>query len=215
MRTLAAILAIVFGLPILAAAQDATVGRPTWATADAWTYRSWEGDEFTMTVISAASDGYAVEFKDSKGKDIVPYTVDVSPPGATFFRFQWPLKVGKKWDWTRSGEDIDHKYGTPMTWTTAEKVEGRESVTVPAGTFDAVRIHGRECKVTQQSTSGAACGNFDVWYAPQVKNYVRVRWTGSYWGGDKTLHPQELISYHVHYRHMPNERWGTVPESAQ
>jgi hypothetical protein len=68
-----------------------------------------------------------------------------------------------------------------------------ESVTVPAGTFDAVRISGHHCNPTN-----GRCGDFVVWYAPMVRNVVKVTWSGTdYWSPRLRGTTQALTSYQV------------------
>ncbi|WP_222105341.1 TIR domain-containing protein [Denitromonas ohlonensis] len=63
-------------------------------------------------------------------------------------------------------------------WNTVAKVDGRERVRVPAGSFDTVRI---EVWSTRLATGGSAMRDiepttvhFDVWYAPEAKRYVKM-----------------------------------------
>ena len=64
-------------------------------------------------------------------------------------------------------------------------------MTVPAGTFQAVHIHGKQCNTTQQNR----CGDFDVWYASQAKYTVKIALiSGEFWSNPWT---RELVSYQV------------------
>ncbi len=63
-------------------------------------------------------------------------------------------------------------------WNTVAKVDDRERVRVPAGSFDTVRI---EVWSTRSATGGSAMRDvepvtvhFDVWYAPEAKRYVKM-----------------------------------------
>lgn len=66
-------------------------------------------------------------------------------------------------------------------WHSSVEVLGRESVSVPAGTFDAFKV---QVWSNRRQTGSAATlqvepvrVRFVVWYAPQVKRYVRMQRT--------------------------------------
>ena len=84
--------------------------------------------------------------------------------------------------------------GQPAKFDVKRKVEGLESVTVPAGTFDAVRISGNHCNLTH-----GGCGGFIVWYALKAKYVAKITWASSrYWPGSLQGQDQVLLSYEVH-----------------
>lgn len=64
-------------------------------------------------------------------------------------------------EYTRNGVLVRHR----TSWT----IEGTETITVPAGTFDAVVLVMRT-----RSTTGNWTGYERWWYAPAVRNYVRM-----------------------------------------
>jgi hypothetical protein len=80
---------------------------------------------------------------------------------------------------------------TPTTssayaWSQRLSVEGWERVTVPAGSFDALRIvrlinfeHPDVFRYSPERTDIA-------WYAPQVGRWVKREWTGDYMSGGPT-----------------------------
>lgn len=79
--------------------------------------------------------------------------------------YLWPLTVGKTWEQT-------HRQERPVDRTTTDRnslwtVESEETVTVPAGTF-------RTLKITWRNKNTGAL-NYEVWYAPDVKQWVRIR----------------------------------------
>jgi hypothetical protein len=79
--------------------------------------------------------------------------------------FAWPLTVGKVWDQDfRQDLPVDRQINDRRgTWT----VTGEETVTIPAGTFRTLRITWRN------RNSGAV--TYDMWYAPDVKQWVKIR----------------------------------------
>ena len=172
-----------------ASAQSSAVDRPTWSAGDTWTYRQG-GKTTTWAVLGATENGYAVQIK-SASPEIVHVTRDLLFDKSYYFHPQWPLAVGNQWTFTVEDTAANSVGGT-NTYEISDRVAGQESVTVPAGTFQAVHIRGKQCNATQQNR----CGDFDVWYAPQVKFTVKISLiSSSYWSSVWT---RELVSYQVH-----------------
>jgi len=143
----------------------------------------------TWTVTGITSDGYAVLFKSRSTIDSPHFDRDLLFSGATYFHPIWPLSIGESWKFTHEDTPQNGVAGR-NTYATTETVVGWEFVSVPAGTFQAIKIHGRECNVTQQK----GCGDFDVWYASDVKWTVKIAFTAGYWSSTA---PRELVSYKV------------------
>jgi hypothetical protein len=82
--------------------------------------------------------------------------------------YKWPLVEGKTWKTAWFQPAI----GGNGDWTA--RVIGWETITVPAGTFQAIRIElDNSCYVT--GVDGGVCGQQDrVWYAPEVKRHVKL-----------------------------------------
>jgi hypothetical protein len=79
--------------------------------------------------------------------------------------YVWPLAVGKTWEQT-------HRQERPVDRTTTDRnslwtAESEETVTVPAGTFRALKI------IWRNKTTNAI--NYEMWYAPDVKQWVKIR----------------------------------------
>ncbi len=79
--------------------------------------------------------------------------------------YAWPLAVGKSWEQS-------HRQERPVDRTTTDRnslytVDAEETVTVPAGTF-------RTLKITWRNKNTNAV-NYDMWYAPDVKQWVKIR----------------------------------------
>ena len=76
--------------------------------------------------------------------------------------FTWPLRAGQQWQHRGEFQMVDGKQQMEDTFV----VVGPETVEVPAGTFEAIKI-----------TRTAKGGDSDqYWYAPDVRMYVR--WVG-------------------------------------
>ena len=77
------------------------------------------------------------------------------------------------------------------------KVRGWETVTVPAGTFRAIRIE-LDNSCYYDSVDSGVCGQSDVvWYSPLVKGHVRLErrsWKGPYIGNNVL---EELVAYSI------------------
>jgi len=165
--------------------------QPVWVVGDTWTYRGTDGKRFVVTVTGITEEHWSLETRNEGGtRHIALLNFDFSPN--TYARFQWPLEVGKQYEATLHLNPRNNVGGVNeyhQTW----KVEAYEPVTVPAGTFDAFRIRGSQCNVTQRNR----CGDFLVWYSPRVKNWVKESFITSRWW-DFSGKSSELLAYQVH-----------------
>ena len=80
-------------------------------------------------------------------------------------------------------------------WTTTAQIQGWDKVTVPAGTFKALRIQigGKRSSPIGGRTSFAGRFEMNVWYAPEVNRIVRQEqrvWTAD--GVSPTLAADEV-----------------------
>ncbi|MEO6596787.1 MAG: hypothetical protein ABIP94_18730 [Planctomycetota bacterium] len=83
-------------------------------------------------------------------------------------RFHWPLWVGKRW----ACEFVDRtRGGIAMPMSASYLVEGLDTVTVPAGTFEALRIV-RTLRLQVQDERFLTRTQI-VWYAPSIGAEVR------------------------------------------
>ena len=64
-------------------------------------------------------------------------------------------------------------------WYSKAEVIGRESVSVPAGTFNAFKVEVWSSRNRTGSQAEAQMepvrGNYVIWYAPEIKRYVRMQ----------------------------------------
>ena len=79
--------------------------------------------------------------------------------------YEWPLTVGKSWEQS-------HRQERPVDRTTSDRnslmtVDAEETVTVLAGTFRALKI------TWKNKNTGAVI--YEIWYAPDVKQWVKIR----------------------------------------
>lgn len=85
-------------------------------------------------------------------------------------------------------------------WYSTGKVEGRESVTVPAGTFNALKLEVWSARTASGSQterdSEPVRIHYNIWYAPGIKRYVKmVRTVTAASGQGINTDTFELVSY--------------------
>lgn len=80
------------------------------------------------------------------------------------FLYVWPMFVGQTWEQTVVEEwPVDHQ---TVERIDSVVVESEETVTVPAGTFKAVKI------VYRNKKTGAV--RYEAWYVPELRHVVRL-----------------------------------------
>jgi hypothetical protein len=185
MRPLLAGTLAAISLAFAAAATAQTAARPEVKVGNTWTYQ-FTGPGFSRTEVhtvteALASGGfrYMIDDKSQGGAAAITgekaeakertmrVSADLNPmlrdPLNTdklqeFVRLQWPLEPGKSWSFPINGAN------NPFTWDV--KAGGWESVTVPAGTFKAL-------KLSFTRSGGRTTGSEDAWYAPEAKGIVK------------------------------------------
>ncbi len=119
------------------------------------------------------------------GKDTIPVTEIVKPEESETPKYDWPLKVGKKWKYENNWTSQDGTTGSQSQ--NAEILSYREE-TVEAGTFMAYTI---EYNGKTTNSRGYSADEKEVWlYAPAVKNFIKLTQNQ----GD-FLYVEELIEY--------------------
>lgn len=98
-----------------------------------------------------------------------------------FWFKEFPLYYGKKWNQTQKGGFFDFTRGIrfEQDYDISYEVEGFEKVSVRAGAFNAARI--RMTLLTEDETGrGKITLKVNLWYSPEVKNYVKGEWPFSW-----------------------------------
>jgi hypothetical protein len=169
---------------------------PIWKVGDEWAYRyhspSGDGTYVWSVGRSEVMDGidcYVLKTGDRElfyrkqdlafVRDIVSDVVvgHATPPKPDY---QWPLTIGGKWEQTYTHENFRDRRTQELS--TRWEVLGQETVTVPAGTFETIKI------VARNSRTGGRL--YEYWYAPTVKQWVKIHeWLES---GERT---REMIAY--------------------
>ena len=173
--------------------QRKEVDAAVWREGYEWEYR-WQSPRgsgtFVWSVVRteniSGTDYWVVQSAD--GREILwrkrdnAYYMDrvfngvetrVEPPNGA----PWPLVVGKTWE-------LRYKRERPIERSTSDEVrecvvEKQERVTVPAGTFDTLKV------ICTDPRSQAV--TLEVWYSPEVKNRVKERTMFNYGVQDREL----------------------------
>ena len=96
--------------------------------------------------------------------------------------YRWPLTVGSKWQHSYIMENPRDR--TTRERTDSWEVVGVEQLSVPAGTFQTIRILSSDVRTGRPV--------YELWYAPIVKQMVKIHeWLES---GERT---REMIAYKI------------------
>ncbi|WP_206956334.1 hypothetical protein [Trinickia acidisoli] len=181
---IAALLSSVTAGEVYAADAQQTADTPDVKVGDHWEYKraGLLGDggasDFAMTVTAVDSDHIAVEqsWGKSGDKKTAQYGRDWSAVsadgGASAVFLNFPLTPGKSWD---TVESVINSAGNRIERHIHLAVQGVDHVTVPAGTFDAVKIVGEGIWQNMNPAYSGVHAGFKVtlWYVPSVKQVVR------------------------------------------
>jgi len=173
------------------------VAVPSWSVGDEWQYR-WESPQGSGTFVWRVEredllEGEPYWVIEGAGRELWYRKSDLALAqetvrGQVDYRARppipqlaWPLGVGKAWEQV-------YEHERPATRQTnnivmRSHVEAAETVTVPAGTFTALKI------VNRTRTGVVAV---ELWYAPEVGHWVRTRETLP-----TGVRLRELIAYRI------------------
>ena len=167
--------------PVAAIALSGSIPVPVWHVGDEWQYaykspsdsgtyvgsvnrvETLDGVEHYVVKAGTRETFYRVsDLANSLERVDGVVVLRETPPRLVY---AWPLVVGKSWDETHKQERPVERSTTDRnsTWT----VGAEETVTVPAGTF-------RTLKITWRNRNNGAVVD-DMWYAPDVKQWVKIR----------------------------------------
>lgn len=147
---------------------------PQWQIGDQWQY----SDGYGMRVVEVNGDTARFQRIDDEKQWFVargPFreqtqsraamrqVVFRSEDPARLYTVPWGQAVVHLREYTRNGTLVRHR--------TSWMVEGTETITVPAGTFDTVILVKRT-----RSMTGNWTGYERWWYAPAIRNYVRLEY---------------------------------------
>lgn len=153
--------------------------RPTWHAGDRWVHAWTSGTEkgIKTSEVRGLREVRGVQYQVVRMEPLdVYFTADLHWAWAASVAesrvtaravpplpwFTWPLEVGRRWGYQGILEDQQRKESVRDSY----KVLGVESVSVPAGTFQAFKI--------VREVDSAVVDQY--WYAPNVRWYVK--WVG-------------------------------------
>ncbi len=186
---LAGVGALVLSVPALAQGVNAPVIVP----GDHWVYQSGIGKQ-SLTVTDVRGDGTIVaqiespslggqEIRFTKDWNVVLQPQDLAG-NTVFLHYDPPVCVMPPAPWTvgqtwscASKFDLSGRVGIVEV---SGKIEAMEKITVPAGTFDALRV--------RETVGGVATV---AWYAPAVRQMAKID------AGANSPYSMELTSYTV------------------
>jgi hypothetical protein len=209
MKTL---LALLLAVPLLCAAQaEAPVARPRVNVGDYWAYVvidlsnnsiiarrdirvTFANDEIihTVTTLAEGDKPHDVTFS-ADWNQISSVNGAVFYPRNGFFRF--PLQVGATYPAVYEFKMPRHG-ALHLKHDRSVKVKGWETIEVPAGTFRALRI---EVDGTFQRLDTSVSGKARnvIWYAPEVKRWVKWTYEDETFRGRGNWEGFELIEYRL------------------
>jgi len=162
-------------------ASSGPIMAPVWQVGDEWQYAyksPTDGGTYVWSVNRVEMLDGIQQYVIKTGSREIFYRVSdlamslervdgvvVSRDTPSRFIYSWPLTVGKSWEQSHRQERPVDRQTTDRNslWT----VEAEETVTVLAGTF-------RTMKITWRNKSTNAT-NYEMWYAPEVKQWVKIR----------------------------------------
>jgi len=161
-------------------------GRPAFAPGDTWTIRFSDGTRAKRKFLKEEHGTLVFEVtQTSPGGDASPgflylnrdlATLKMLDPGGVELRrfephslgLQFPLAVGREWQGECRRFDEGKDAGT---YAGAYKVVRRETVTVPAGTFQAFRVEGQ----TYETQAPGKRWRFVHWYSTEARIEVKLQ----------------------------------------
>jgi hypothetical protein len=164
---------------------------PIWNVGDYWRYRYSDMKEWQYTVERIEEDSYVVDdyygsYKNCFDRKTLRLLAHIDHKGdkkAVYspWYIDFPIYVGKKWKKMFTsppsrGSSVDINYLNEY------KVISHEDVTVPAGTFKAIKI-----ELKQTNYGGKfAFGKAYYWYSPEIKYIIRIEYEDiPYWIGSR------------------------------
>jgi hypothetical protein len=102
----------------------------------------------------------------------------------------FPLSAGKTWSYEYM--EMPRHSGDKVTYQNTSRVLACEQVSTPAGKFSAFKI-----EVEQSSPSFRSTGVYHLWYAPEVKNFVKRHYVPSDWWSGGVWMDNDLVRFEV------------------
>jgi hypothetical protein len=104
-----------------------------------------------------------------------------------------PLTVGIEWQ--NENETRNTQTGAAWKNKISSKVVAQETITTPAGTFDAFKIETRRHEISATEPTKFWDYEYVRWYAPQINHWVRWSVVGKAQNRLRTSRSEELIEF--------------------
>ncbi len=106
--------------------------------------------------------------------------------------YDFPLSTGKQWQ--QSSVENDIKTGAQRKHTLSSTVLGRETVTVPAGTFNAIKVITKS-ELVDATKGETTLGTDTSWYVPELRRSVKSETASRKPDGTEDKQIIQLIEY--------------------
>lgn len=187
------------------------IDRPALKVGEQWTFNHidlWKNEvtgAFRVKVTAVTKNSVTLRSKNLKKPNEAPYIFVETPDLNTvsnstgrvwspyFPVFMFPLVPGKTWD----RKSTMKRTGGHFKYDTKGTVQGVEQVTVPAGTFQAVKVTlFTEYDADTSRGQGSGTMSETIWYAPKVDYFVKKHYHDTSWSGSLyNRYKDELVSY--------------------
>lgn len=154
--------------------------QPEWRKGDRYVLLRGGQEKMAFSVTEVSEQGYVISdtagHEYVRGKDLsnrgerprgAAQLVHELAPGDV--RFHWPLWVGKRWRCHFLDKNVD---GSVLPIEVAYTVEDVDTITVPGGTFEALRIL-RTSRLVLEGPDKFFDRDSVIWYAPSIGLEVR------------------------------------------
>ena len=183
------------------------VEKPVPKVGDVWKYQRidlWTGrvdETFENELVAVEADQFVIRNKNSAASqpETIRMTADLSPcrnmmnseQMVCVGPYRFPMQRGQKTEYEKQPYSLNGEgHSAANCLAMAE-----EKVTVPAGTFDTVRV---ECKgFWTRLFNGRFTGSFAYtdWYAPKVNAYVKRQYSDNLNGSPYNKRQFELVEF--------------------
>jgi hypothetical protein len=176
-------LAFAIGLvPCLPVRAQPVVERPAWKAGDTWHFRKTDMKTGVATTSRRAigqvraDGGYTVVDGKGRTRDMdadMQLEPEDGAGGASAWQ-RWPLRVGDAWSW-EVPIAMDAGNGTSIF---RREVVGVESIVVPAGEFECLRIESTHARMIYDARRMSRPGSSTstettTWFCPAVRSHAR------------------------------------------
>lgn len=175
-----------------AADQHAPIAAPQMAVGDNWTYQYtdvWKnepGNLNRLEITAVKVDDIEADVKRVATGSVVShqhFSREMNPMerhkiqfAPAFGRFAFPLEAGKQWTSEATGENP--AAGKSLHYKFEGKALGWEKIKVEAGEFEVLKIEVTAYYQGRKVGSNGGSGKLTetLWYAPAVKNFVKLEY---------------------------------------